>query len=224
MQNQGNVEKYFQTRLKSDKKRTKTWQALIEFYFQGLIKESDTVLEVGAGWCDFINGIKCQRKIAVDIWPGVKENASKEVETYVSDAKNLDFIKDRSVDVIFASNFLEHISREDTEQFVKHVKRILNNQGQLILLQPNYRLNPARYFDDFTHISIWSDTSLATYLVSEDFKLRTLKPKFLPLSMKSRLPVFKFLIRLYLYSPIKIFAGQMLIISVPNCTQQKKES
>lgn len=223
MQNQNNVEKYFLTRLKVDKKRTKTWQALVELYFQGLIKESDTVLEIGAGWCDFINEIKCQQKIAVDIWPGVKENANIKVETYISDAKNLDFIGDRSVDVIFASNFLEHISREDTEQFVKHVKRILKNQGQLILMQPNYRLNPARYFDDFTHISIWSDISLATYLVSEDFTITTLKPKFLPLSMKSRLPVFKFLIRLYLHSPIKIFAGQMLIVSVPNHTQQKTE-
>ena len=220
MQDKNNVEKYFLTRLKADKKRTKTWQALTHLYFQGLIKETDTILEVGAGWCDFINEIKCQRKIAVDIWPGVIENANEEVETYISDAKNLDFIEDKSVDVIFASNFLEHINRQDTEEFIKHTKRILTDQGQLILLQPNYRLNPGRYFDDFTHISIWSDTSLATYLVSEDFTIKKLKPKFLPLSMKSRFPVFRFLIRLYLYSPIKIFPGQMLIVSVPNRTKQ----
>ena len=83
----------------------------------------------------------------------------------------------------------------------------------LSIIQPNYRLSYKEYFDDYTHISIWSDKSLADFLVAQGFKIHKVIPGFLPLSVKSRLPVNSYLIRLYLKAPIKPFAKQMLIMA-----------
>ncbi len=33
-------------------------------------------------------------------------------------------------------------------------------------MQPNFRLNPGRYFDDFTHVRVFTDQSLRDYLAS----------------------------------------------------------
>lgn len=215
MPNSGEPGSYFDTRLKFDKKRLTLWNTLWDSYFCKLYNVTDTVVELGAGWCDFINTVNAKRKIAVDIWPGVKEFAREDVYTHVGSAMQLDFLEENSVNGVFASNLVEHLTREEFEGLLKESSRILAPTGTLTLLQPNYRLCSKRYFDDFTHISIWSDVSLSDYLTSQGWKVVTVKPKFLPLTVKSRLPVLPLLIRFYLWSPIKPLAGQMLVVATP---------
>ncbi len=95
---------YFGSRFTADKRRTLLWKTLCAAYFQKLIGESDTVLELGAGYCDFINHVQARQRLAIDIWPGLVSSAAEGVEAHVGELDDLDWIDDSSVDSAFASN------------------------------------------------------------------------------------------------------------------------
>jgi ubiquinone/menaquinone biosynthesis C-methylase UbiE len=212
-------EAYFDTRLAYDEKRLVLWKALVTEVFQAFVPAGGTVVELGAGWCDFINSVQARRRIAVDVWPGVAAQAASGVEAHVGPAEDLPFLADSSVDLVFASNLLEHMTHEQIDALTSEARRILRPGGRLVLVQPNYRLCSKRYFDDYTHITVWSDIGLATYLQATGWQLERVEGRFLPLTVKSRLPVSATLIRAYLHSPVKPLAGQMLLVASPNAGQ-----
>ena len=117
--------------------------------------------------------------------------------------------------MVFASNLLEHLERPATARLLAEAARVLRPGGRLILLQPNFRLNPGGYFDDYTHVAIYTDRSLADYLRSEDWRIVQVHPRFLPLTMNSKGSALTFLVPWYLRSPVKPLAGQMLLIATP---------
>ena len=88
-------------------------------------------------------------------------------------------------------------------------------RGTLTILQPNYRYAYREYFDDYTHIAIYSHIGLADFLTANGYEVLTVKPRFLPLTVKSHLPVSPWLVRAYLASPIKFLGKQMLISARP---------
>lgn len=47
--------------------KERIWRVLCTDFFQRYVRPSDTVLDVGAGYCEFINNIKCASKIALDL-------------------------------------------------------------------------------------------------------------------------------------------------------------
>lgn len=204
---------YFDTRLAYDKRRTVLWETLWEDVFTHYVRPGDTVVELGAGWCDFINNATANRRIAVDLWPGVEQAAGAGVETHIGPAEDLSFLAAESTDVLFASNLLEHLERPVVEALVEESLRVLKPGGRLILVQPNYRLCAPLYFDDYTHVSVWSDVGMSQFLEAMGMELERVEGKFLPFSLKSRLPVSRNLIRAYLRSPVKPKAGQMLVIA-----------
>ena len=210
---QGADDAYFDTRLAFDERRSVVWGTLWDEVFSQYIGPGDTVVELGAGWCDFINNVAAQRRIALDLWEGVQDAAAPGVETHVGPAQDLGFLADGSVDVVFASNLLEHLERPIVEGVVREVLRVLRPGGRLVLVQPNYRLCSKRYFDDYTHVSIWSDVGMAEFLKAMGMELERVQGRFLPFTLKSRLPVSRTLIRGYLRSPVKPQAGQMLLIA-----------
>lgn len=207
------VESYFRTRLAEDPKRSVLWQTLCREVFQGFVPEDGSVLELGAGWCDFINNIRSTRRVAVDIWPGTADQADAGVETLIRPATDLSVLAAESFDVVFASNFLEHLHHEEVSKVLSEVRRVLRPGGALLLVQPNYRLSTKRYFDDYTHVSVWSDIGLSSFVAASGFRVERVQSRFLPLTVKSRLPVRAWLIRAYLGSPLKPFAGQMFVVA-----------
>ena len=92
---------------------------------------------------------------------------------------------------------------------------MLSPGGRLIIMQPNFRLNPGGYFDDYTHVAIYTDRSLADYLTSLGWTIEIVMPRFLPLTLKSKASGLTFLVPWYLRSPIKPMAGQMLLVATP---------
>lgn len=204
---------YFGTRLSYDRKREVLWRTLVAKVFQPMVGPSDAVVELGAGWCDFINGISARRKVAVDVWSGVVDQADPDVEAHVGPAEDLSFLADSSIDLVFASNLVEHLTREQVDALTAEAMRVLVPGGRLALLQPNYRLCSKRYFDDYTHVSVWSDVGLATYLEAVGWQVERVEGRFLPLTVKSRLPTSAALISAYLRSPVKPLAGQMLVVA-----------
>jgi SAM-dependent methyltransferase len=202
---------YHEIRLPYDEKREVLWRTLCESYFQRQIPHHACVLELGAGYGHFINNIKCARRIAVDRWEGLREHLQPGVTAYIQDVTDLSFLEPESVDFAFASNLFEHLTQRDLSLLLGQLRAKLKPGGTLNILQPNYRFAFKEYFDDFTHLSVYSHTSLCGFLASQGFRVVDCQPKFLPLTVKSRLPVWPVLIQLYLALPFKPMARQMLI-------------
>lgn len=190
------------------------WTHICE-YLQRFIDPRDEVLELGAGWCDFSNNVRARRVVAMDVDQIVQRAAAHHVDSQVGDCTDLSRFPDSSFDVVFASNLLEHLDRSAGSNLLAEAARVLRSTGRLVLIQPNFRLNPGGYFDDFTHVSIYTDRSLADYLVSSGWEIVAVQPRFLPLSMKSRGSSLTVLVPWYLRSPLKPFAGQMLVVATP---------
>jgi SAM-dependent methyltransferase len=204
--------KYFETRLAPNANRARVWQHICAYLQQWIPAESE-VLELGAAFCDFANNVRAQRVVAMDIDRIVTEYAGAAVTAVVGDCTDLGRFGDHSFDVVFASNLLEHLERPDTSRLLGEARRVLRPRGRLVLVQPNFRLNPGGYFDDFTHVAIYTDHSLPDYLVSEGWTIEHVEARFLPLTMKSRASGLTFLVPWYLKSPVKPFAGQMLVVA-----------
>jgi SAM-dependent methyltransferase len=196
----------------SDPHRDVVWEEISK-YIQQFIPESGSILELGAGYCNFINKIKAKNKTAIDLWPGFKKYANKEIKTISRDLSKGLGNPDSKFDVVFASNFFEHIERKRTEKLLLECKNVLKPNGKIILIQPNFKYSFKNYFDDYTHREIYTDISLSGLLAHLGFSICHVEPKFIPFSLKSRLPKSQLLIRYYLRSPLRPFAGQMLIVA-----------
>ncbi len=202
---------YFETRFKYSTDRNRIWKVLCE-YLQKFIPEGLRVLDVGAGYCYFINNINAHEKYALDSDNEVLNYANNNVEKVVCNVKSTKF-EDNFFDVMFSSNLLEHLSIDEILQTLNELNRISKEEGILVIISPNFKYCFRIYFDDFTHKSIITDTSLKDMLQTAGFMIEKIMPKFLPFSAESRLPKSSLLLRLYLMSPWKPFAGQMLIVA-----------
>jgi SAM-dependent methyltransferase len=204
---------YFTTRLANDPRRDALWRHLTA-YLAGFVPPGAVVLELGAGHCHFINRISASRRVAVDIGPQIQEAAARGVEVHQVDAfAFLDQARPEQFDFILASNFFEHIEWKELNDLIPLVLRVLRPGGRLAVIQPNFRLAPRRYFDDYTHRTIFTDVSLRDWLEAVGFDVVKQTPRFLPLTVKSRLGALSFLIPLYLRLPWRPLAGQMFVLA-----------
>ncbi|QDC89410.1 class I SAM-dependent methyltransferase [Candidatus Methylopumilus universalis] len=207
------MSKYFETRYKFDQNRSSVWKAICE-YLQKYVNENGTTVDLGCGYCDFINNIDSKIKIAVDINSEGASFCNPNVRFIKAKAFDLAKIKSLSVDTIFASNLLEHLNDAELQLLMIEFKRILKKGGKIILMQPNYKYAYRDYFDDYTHKKVFSHISIVDFFVSHNFTLSKLCPKFMPFSLKSRLPKSYFLTKIYLQFFFKPFAKQMLVIFI----------
>jgi SAM-dependent methyltransferase len=211
----GSVSGYHITRFAPDPRRDVLWKTLVAGYFQRLIPEEGCTLELGAGYAHFINHVRSRKKIAVDIWEGLRDHAAADVETRIQSVCDLSGIEPGSVDFAFASNLTEHLTQEEFATLLRQLRQKLRPGGTLNLLQPNFRFAYREYFDDYTHLTVYSDRSLCDFLAANGFRVLECRPRFLPLTVKSRLPVSPLLVRLYLLSPWKIMGKQMFVRCTP---------
>jgi ubiquinone/menaquinone biosynthesis C-methylase UbiE len=205
------MDRYFETRLTFDKGRTKVWKAICE-YLQNEINENSSVVDLGCGYCDFINHISAAKKYAVDSNPESKQFCSEDVEFLHSSVTSL-ALESNSADVIFASNLLEHFHDVELQEVFSEISRVLKTRGKLILIQPNYYYSYREYWDDYTHVKAFTHTSLADLLKSKNYKIEKVVKRFLPFSFHSILPKTYLLTKLYLALPYHPGAKQMLVIA-----------
>jgi SAM-dependent methyltransferase len=203
---------YFQTRFAFDPRRDRIWKVICR-YLQQFVPAHSRLLDLGAGYCSFANHIVAPEKHALDVWPGFVRFALPGIHTHVGNCENLGFFLSSYFDFVFASNLLEHLSSPAVERTLLEVRRVLKPSGIFLIIQPNFRFCYRRYFDDYTHITIFTDLGLADLLSSCKFFVERVEPRFLPLSFNSALPKWKLLVALYLRMPFRPFASQMLVLS-----------
>ena len=114
---------------------------------------------------------------------------------------------------MFASNVFEHLTREDLAATLGEIWRVLRSDGKLMIIQPNFRYSVKNYFDDYTHLQIFTDISLRDLLAAHGFRVERVIRRFLPFSVKTRAPKWGWLLRLYLHLPFRPFAGQMFMLA-----------
>ena len=207
---------YFETRMKHDPRREILWRTLCRHHFAALISPSDCVLELGAGYGHFVNNVTARRRIALDRWEGFTNYLQPGIETRVGNVSDLSFLAPSSVNFAFASNLFEHVTQEEFSSVLRQLSKVLAENGTLNILQPNYYYAYREYFDDYTHRTVYTHTSLCDFLVANGYRVIECKPRFLPLTVKSRLPIAPSLIRLYLHSPWKVAGKQMFVRTQPD--------
>lgn len=203
---------YFDTRYTPHPDRKRVWKAICE-YLQRFIPPSSVVMDVGAGYCDFINHIQASRKYAIDVNPAVAKWCAADVQFVQAASMESIELPRRSIDVALVSNVLEHLSPPQCSALFDRFDDLLSPTGKVIVIQPNYFYCYRSYWDDFTHVRAFSDVSLKDFLLSRSYKIVTLEKRFLPFSFKSYLPKSYWMTRLYLASPWRPLAAQMLVVS-----------
>jgi len=202
---------YFQTRYSYDKGRAVVWRAISE-YLQREVPEDATVLELGCGYCDFINQIRAAVKYALDVDASAGDHCAPDVKFLHASALEIP-LPSKSVDLIFASNLLEHFDDSTLVKLMPQIHASLRPRGRLMLIQPNYFYAYREYWDDYTHKKAFTHSSLNDFLVANGFRIRTIEPRFLPISFKSRAPRSYWLTWLYLRAPWRPGAKQMLVVA-----------
>jgi len=204
---------YHAVHLTEDSARAVVWQVIAE-YLSVYVPPDAQVLELGAGYCHWINGVRAARKVALDSWQELPKHAADDVQPIQHDlSQGLTVLGEQQFDVVMASNVLEHFEPDAASSLVAEVFAHLREKGRFIVIQPNFRYAYRDYFDDYTHRSIFTDVSLPNLMRSHGFRIEKTQARFMPYSLRgSRLPIRPWLIRAYLRSPIRPFAGQMLVI------------
>ena len=196
-------------------KRNRVWQVLCKDFFQQFVDKDQSVLDMGAGCCEFINNIVCGKKYALDANQGSLQYANPDVNVLTGKgAQASELLKGEKVDVVFFSNFLEHMrSKDEVRTTLMEVRKILGMQGRVLMLQPNIRYCYKQYWDFFDHNIPLSHKSLQELLRSLNFKILMVKPKFLPFSTKSALPLHPLFVKIYLKMiPLQLIIGRQMFI------------
>jgi len=193
--------------------RIKMYRVLCREVFQKYVPPNAVVLDVAAGYCEFINNIRAEKKIALDLNTDVKKYAKSDVEVVISSSTNMRKIKDGSVDVAFTSNFFEHLTRPEIVKTIRELYRVLRKNGRFLVLQPNIRYAHKDYWMFFDHITPIDDRSLSEVLEINGFEVVENRPRFLPYTTKGILPKSIFLLKLYLRLPfVQRFLGKQAFI------------
>jgi SAM-dependent methyltransferase len=200
------------------------WEALYDGFLRRYVRTSDTVLDLGAGSCEFINACHAETKIAVDLNPETKVWA-RDARVVLASSDDMTEVDSDSVDVVFTSNFFEHLpDKRALLDTLSECGRVLRPAGRLLILMPNLRYVGSRYWDYFDHHLPMTHASLVEGLNMSGFAADRVIPRFLPYTIKdSPFKIRRAMVRAYLLCPPvwRIFGGQMFVAAsklVPGAT------
>jgi SAM-dependent methyltransferase len=196
--------------------RSAIWRVLVEDFFQSLVPRDARVLDIGCGYGEFINLIAAREKFGIDLNPSARKHLKPDVRFFEQDCSLPWPIPDRSLDVVFTSNFFEHLpSKDSLRDTMGQAHRCLSPGGIIIAMGPNIRYLSGAYWDFWDHSLCLSERSLAEGLSSIGYRIRQQIPRFLPYSMSDGLRYPPALVRLYLKVPLvwPMFGRQFLVIA-----------
>jgi SAM-dependent methyltransferase len=205
----------YQERFKGLAYRNKVWQKLTRIYFKKWVSADDTVLDLGAGYGEFINNVVCAKKYAMDLNPDTINRVADTVEVLTQDCSEPWPLSDNSLDAVFTSNFFEHLpDKQALSRTLREVKRCLKPGGRLIAMGPNIKYVPGAYWDFWDHFIPLTENALAEGCRQEGFQIEECIDKFLPFTMVNQPQYPVFFIDLYLLFPLawRILGKQFLVV------------
>lgn len=196
--------------------RNRVWQVLTREFFQRWIPANGNVLDLGCGYGEFINNIEAGRKSGMDLNPDVARHLASDVTLIQQDCSAAWPLAPNSLDVIFTSNFLEHLpSKEKLSQTLARALKALRPGGRFIAVGPNIKYLHGEYWDFYDHHVYLTEASLGEAMEITGYQLELVEPRFLPFTMIKAPEYPMFLVSLYLRSPWfwKIRGRQFLLIA-----------
>lgn len=196
-------------------RKNEVWKIICKEFLQRYVPTNAAVLDVGAGFGEFINHIVAARKVALDMNPELQTSVAPDVKAIFFDANSGEPLPDGPYDVVFTSNFLEHVKDKATlTRLIENMRGALKLGGRILVLGPNIRFLRGEYWDFYDHHIPLTDRSVTELLELAGFEIEECIPRFLPYTMKSRLPSWSFLVSGYLKLPLawKIFGGQFFVV------------
>ncbi len=196
--------------------RQRLWRILTADFFQKYIPRDATVLDLGCGWGEFINHVVAAKKLGMDLNPDATHKLAASVKFLCQDCSTAWELSDESLDIVFTSNFFEHLfKKQQLADTVRQAFRCLRPGGKLICLGPNIRYLPGTYWDFWDHHLPLTERSLRELLVMEGFRVTECIDRFLPYTMVGQRPSPLWLIRLYLKLPLlwRWYGRQFLVVA-----------
>ena len=185
---------------------------------QSLIGEDQIVLDLGCGWGEFSRNVAAKQKFAMDLNADAASHLDAATEFLHQDCSQAWGLADDTLDVIFSSNFIEHLpDKEALERTLEQALRCLKPGGRIIFMGPNIRYVQGAYWDYWDHHIPLTDRSLAELLSLKGFEVCQRVDRFLPYSMSEGRNPPLFLVALYLRLPMawKLFGKQFLVVARP---------
>jgi SAM-dependent methyltransferase len=208
----------YQNRFDADELTAKRrlWRVLCRHFFQRYVPRDSVLLDLACGYGEFLHGIEAREKHGLDLNADSAQHLPAEAKFHLGNAEGVPELASNSFDVVFCSNFLEHLhSKEAVSRVFAEVMRLLKPGGSLLLMGPNMRTVPGAYWDFWDHHLPLSERSLAEGLLIAGFELKRVTARFLPYSTKSHLPRASFLVVGYLHFPPawRIMGKQFFIVA-----------
>jgi SAM-dependent methyltransferase len=211
------LEKIYEARFqKNQEYRREVWVALLDGFFQKYVAPTDTVLDLGCGYGEFINQVRCQRKYAMDLNPKTARCLDPTVTFCQQDCSERWKLDDNSLNVVFTSNFFEHLpDKTALGKTLDEVRRCLAPGGRLIAMGPNIKYLPATYWEFWDHHLALTENSLCEALETRGFEIDENIARFLPYTMVNRpqYPIFFLRMYLKLRPAWRLFGKQFLVVA-----------
>lgn len=197
-------------------RKRQIWEVICRDWLQKFVPSNATVVDVACGYGEFINNIQGGRKIAIDLNPDAPSFLADDVEFHQCLATDLATVVSGEADVVFTSNFLEHLpDKQALNAFLDQVMLSLKPGGRYIILGPNLRYLPGEYWDFFDHHLGLTHLSLSEALQLKGFRLDLCIDRFLPYTTQGGLPTHPSLVKVYLKIPLawRLLGKQFFIIA-----------
>jgi len=196
--------------------RIRVWQVLIRSFFGKFVPSDAAVLDLGCGYGEFINQIACRQKYGMDLNPTTGRILASDVSFLQQDCSAAWPLPDNSLDVVFTSNFFEHLpSKATLGATLEQAHRCLKPGGRLIAMGPNIKYLPGAYWDFWDHYLPLTELSLSEGLRTRGFRIEVCVARFLPYTMVNAPEYPLFFLRAYLAIPVawRFFGGQFLVVA-----------
>jgi len=191
------------------------WQEVAAF-LQRWIRRDGSVLDLACDRGYFIRHIDARERWATDI-RDMSEAVGPDVHFVRVDGMHLSSaLPTDHFDVVFVSNYLEHLaSSDDVIAQLSEIRSVLKAGGRLIVLQPNVRYVGAAYWDFIDHRVALTERSLVEAANAAGYRVERLIPRFLPYTTKSRIPSSSWLVQTYLRLPLawRLMGKQTLMVA-----------
>src|SRR5450631_1245579 len=195
--------------------RKQVWSVLAK-YFSRWIPSDSVVLDMGCGYCEFINQIRCSAKFAMDLDPEARKRASVDVHILEQDCSLAWPIPPKTLTTVFSSNFLEHLpTKSYVEQTLLQAHGALRIGGRLIAMGPNAKCIQGAYWDFFDHYVALTELSMKEILIKCGFEVEVCLKSFLPYSMSQGRTYPPWMLSVYLALPFlwPLSGKQFLVIA-----------
>lgn len=199
--------------------RNRVWALLLRAFFHRFIAPEATVLDLGCGHGEFINQVRCGTKYGMDLNPATAKLLAADVKFLQQDCSTTWPLADSCLDVVFTSNFFEHLPDKKTlAATLGQAHRCLKPGGRLIALGPNIKYLPGAYWDFWDHYLPLTEQSLCEGLDNHGFGIELCHARFLPYTMVNAPQYPLFLLRAYLALPVAwpVLGRQFLVIGRKN--------